>query len=141
MSGDQQAQFQQAIAQRQAPGANGGGMQPMSGGPFGQPTMGFGQGFDETMQQQAPGANGGGMHPLLQPDPAYAQQGLLQMNGNQPRVNGMRANGQLQPPMRVPQGPMTMQPQTPIAGYAPEYGQGMPAMGSAQQGRARIRSR
>lgn len=132
MSGDQQAQFQQAIAQRQAPGANGGGMQPMSGGPFGQPTMGFGQGFDETMQQQAPGANGGGMHPLLQPDPAYAQQGLLQMNGNQPRVNGMRANGQLQRPMLQP---------PPIAGYAPEYTQGAPAMTPRPAPIGRIRSR
>lgn len=140
MSGDQQAQFQQFMQQRQqAPGANGGGMQPM----YSQAPGAAGGGFQT---QQAPGAGGGGISidpvPMgLQVDPAYAQQGLLQMNGNQPRINNVRANGQLQPPMRVPQGPMTMQPQTPIAGYAPEYGQGMPAMGSAQQGRARIRSR
>lgn len=71
------ALWQQAQAQQQAPGANGGGFQT----------------------QQAPGAGGGGMGiepvPMMQPDPAYGQQPQFQMPSAPPQVNGVHSNGLL----------------------------------------------
>lgn len=115
MSGAQQQEMMaQMQAQRQAPGAAGGGMQPQ--------------------MQQAPGAGGGGMgiQPVpmgLQVDPAYGQQPQFAMQGQLPQRNRMHAMG----PQMQPGGLLQMDP---------AYGQQqMPAMGSRPAPIGRIRSR
>lgn len=57
-------------------------------------------GFAPAAMQQAPGVGGGGfgIQPVpmgLQVDPAYGQQPQFQMQGSQPRVNGVHSNGLL----------------------------------------------